>query len=876
MASLRKRFSRWALGESDQKQDKSVDTKTKRGSLDSGYYSSTSKQWNETSDRPSNEKFLKSPPGKLHKALSMTFDYLADTVRQGASSLHQDPEKKEDPETPIFTTPKETPKKPSRRSSLFSSVRSRRSMFSPKSREVAMEASQVSEQASTPTRVSSEKAPVLDVDIPPPSFNNEGSQRIESQKLEPTAKVLWPSPTKVATGSNDLYINRDDLSLRVRNFVNSALSAPSSPVPAASSHEDKGYIAESESNAERSDGDVFSSPRSHHAPPVQSQSLMGSAGGYEQAAPQVEVDHRSNLPSSMFVPPRLSSNMDPKSPARAFLGRCHSETTIFGGCLPSDVYEADAEVSEESPNDTPNMGSRALWERVRADRDRRYRAAIEGDANSDVDAPLQGQSPDWPKSSAASSQAQTSPQYESSSSPIIGSPTPGGVLRYAVEAANRCCGSRLPSETESQSKRLEKELPTALSTQDQTLADPKTQDNQKTLSDSNSESSDDAAYHLFSILQPDDAYEAGLRAAGLSAAPHAGHSWASIETLGQSSVTLNTLTRCSTPANHRRSASNISEATTDSCAITTNSPSCWSASLPYRSLHMRSEPSGLASPDMTALNNPENSEIPIRGPADTSIEALSSKNPGSDPAQEKPLPSPIKTHNESLTIAEDSKSQLVVEDKVGTPHKTFNASRLPLFDSPSPSQSSLKGKSSLRQKKNKRRVPREMRAYAANRLPLSEAKGNIAKREEDLEKLGSPQFSVRQFDYQQSSGDYSPYPGHQLDPVSYMGTPPPKRTTPKSPLSAKELAHLLKNAKADERNNGTEQQSLDKADSSDEMPALVWPEQDFQEEQRGMRCVEVAGFDDPGEHTDKENINPEKRAKAEKPRWRIPSKVTES
>ena len=868
MASLRKRLSKWALGGGDEQIKRPLSMDLPRVSLDSGYHSMTQKG---SSQIPSLLPEQDSPQASrktLHKALSTTFDYLADTVRQGAASFHQQSLEKDDylSEHSEVETPKQTPEKHRRRSSVFSSVRSRKAMFSPKSRKAGLAFSDAPEPPPTPTRVTDEKAPILDVSIPSsPHMHNDSPKGITRSDTVCGTITLWPSPAEVAVGLEDPYIDQDDLSIRVRSFVASTWAASPSAKPDVPTVDDKGYAADIETGAEQSESEAFTPPS--YQPMVSRLSEVSDvpANSQRQETPRARVDDQSGSPRRPLIPPRGSSNARLKS---ATVPQLTSDLPGSKHCTDrsaSDVYEADAECSETSPRAIPSMGSRIKFELVRADRDRRYLAAMVDNVHSVGDSPAQVELPKSPEAS---------PKSEAIGERIPRAPSPKGAFRYDVEAAEKRSGMELSEEQDKVSSLSEEQLASCLLSMgfgiDDAMAfgiDKGPNFDGLLVSDSETEISENSPSQNPQYPQPEDAYDAGMRAAGLS-----GRSYSRLppSALSQSlgmSTSVNPA-RSSIPVGHSRSASNLSDVTDDSCAVTTSSLSC-DAPPPFPSLHVRSEAADPTLTDLDAFHNAEKEDIPLTGPANTGFKILSPggaalKSAGEDAVSA--MPDDHLFYAVSFAVFEDNIASQKVELQETTPQKVFTAARLPDFGSPcSPcsSGSSTRSRRTIRPKKKTRGRP-----------PFTEMTGNAIKRETGPLKVHPSQFRVKHF--KSLSGDSSSYAGHELDPVSFAAPPSQEDVIP-SPQSDKKAVCFAKDVEIIGHDGGLGRDSMDAEDLNDGRVIKRDVDRELEEKRdlaltRLMRRLTSGDLRE--QVREKENI--EELFKADKPRWRVPSKVTDA
>jgi len=628
MASLRKKFSKWTLGEQQSRSSKGINV----------------------------EESAPVAPRKLHKALSTTFNYLANTVRQGATYIYRETETADLTQWSDGGTIEETPKKLRRRSSFFSSVRSRRVLFSPKGRDAGVESPRMpptwtadggarspkrplirtsGSSDSAPTLVRSRKssecptlvcmtdgtAPTLDVQKPDSSWPVDTIFRVRSSSV---VSKQW---TSAHIGNmEDPFISRDDLSARARNLITSE------PPPKSNNQyvEDTGYVAESESEAEQS--------------------------GTEGFSPVIAPGPPASKPAS-----------------RPYVGIIQSQIRQNNRSLPSDVYEADAELSETSLEVTPSMGSRTVFEHGLADRTRRYLAAIGHDTEYD--------------------NLSADPQFPQS--PTI-------VPTHSV--------------VDSLDQRLTDCEIMALGANDQ-----ESQGGQQESSNSDTDFSDSSPLKHAALMAQEDAYGAGMRAAGIVCPSYSGQPFSTV--------------------------SEASDVTSDSCAVIMSSSSR-DAPPPFPVLHVGSEPARQSmSAESNVLNATDKDEIPSAAPTNIGLHP-------SSPASFATAGDKVATD----TPRSDS-----------SPQRLFNAARLPSFGSPSIG-SSPKSKRALRRQRKATRRATVSKSFEIDTMK-SASRGELD---------SQPLFSVKHFE--PTIGDPPPYAGHELDAVDNisqrkMACPPPRRET---------------------------------------------------------------------------------------------------
>ena len=436
-------------------------------------------------------------PRKLHKAISSTFSgamqAFSNTVRATTSYLYPTTGEPELPSSEWAEC--ETPKKESRQSSVMSSLRSRKQRFTPRASGTKIESP---ETQPSPVPVTQDESPALDVEIPDPSLSYEhmgkvsvsnGSQLLAGVKLPPGPKNLWPRPTRLTTeqisGKNrrriphnliskvdDPYVEPKDRLQHDLFFTSSSKFDLEHTPPGSNKRymsDDKGYLSEAESNAEASGADEMSpayfehvalgSPEartslpSHHKKPVASHVHgASSASPYEKTISSMPSTPLGSEPSKLkdldgtaeqtpsLEPPnrRFSRQTSSLEDGLNALSPKHrpattSKSKSLGRQLPSDVYDADVETLESS------MGSRAVWECNRADRDRRYKQIFhtapdtESDKESSPELELK-RSPSRKSVRYADEPVQSKASVEGSEpEPVY----PTSDLRYAVEAIER-------------------------------------------------------------------------------------------------------------------------------------------------------------------------------------------------------------------------------------------------------------------------------------------------------------------------------------------------------------------------------------------------------------------------------------------------------
>ncbi len=678
MASLRKRFSKWTLGEQPLPSSNDINI----------------------------EDSAKASPKKLHKALSTTFNYLANTVRQGATYIYHEPETEGLSQNSDGGPPEETPKKHRRQVSFYASVRTRKHLprgqnsavrspsrcmtSSPNGQDgearsperQSIRTSESSDNAPTLVRsreasdcptlicVNDETAPTLNVQLPEASWPVKPAIDVTSPSEITVHRLSLPFGNQTDDPlMEDPFISRDGLSPQLCNFL--SLDCPNAK---AQSGEDTGYVAESESGADQSGIDDFSPACLRYVAPGSPQAEASKACNRPHRS--AHVHSTENCGSPVIIPHRGSSATAVKPTSQSFVGIVQSPARQDLLRLPSEVYEADAELSETGPEVTPSMGSRTMFEHGLADRSRRYLAVIGQNTGSDDNTSTKGQ-------------------------------------------CSR--SSRVESLSLMLSKRLTDDDIMTLGTSDMDY-----QDIQLMSSNSDTDVSGSSPLRHAALLTQEDAYGAGLRAAGIVSPSSRQPASPVSEQAGRNlSKTLAKLV--SLPAGHWRTVSNNGDMTTASCAIATSSSSCEAApSFPI--LHELSEPARPSmSADDIALNATENVKIPVVRPANTEIHLSSPATPGETNATNTPV--------------SDS-----------SPHRVFNAARLPSFGSPS-NCSLPKSKRALRQqKKAKRKVAFTSPTEVDTMESPSLGGGNR-----------QPLFSIKHFE--PTKGEPHPYAGHELDAI---------------------------------------------------------------------------------------------------------------
>ena len=432
---------------------------------------------------------------KLHKAISTSFSgamqAFSNSVRSTTSYIYPTAGEPELPSSEWAEC--ETPKKLSRRASIMSSVRSRKQRCTPRTSDAKIE-SPVLPQSPVPVRQG--KAPALQVEIPNPCLSYEslgrtslpkGAQLLAGVKLPAGPKNLWPGPTRltvdqasgnnrketvhpVSSDFNDPYLEQEDKLQSGLSSITSvselALESSSPEINHRYQSDDKGYSSEMESNADVSDSDGLALACLKYVAAGSPDARTSSPYHHKDLAPPRDHVASSASPPRKTISPRMSSSvpsgLKPSKPetldgiaeqaASLHLpGHCASFeddcNPLFQSCddtmtlkarspykrLPPDVYDADAESLESS------MGSRAAWDRHRADRERRYMEVIDMAPNTESDEEV---GPELElKRSPSKKRVHYAEELVQGTDDIEGSKStpryPIGALCYAVEAIDR-------------------------------------------------------------------------------------------------------------------------------------------------------------------------------------------------------------------------------------------------------------------------------------------------------------------------------------------------------------------------------------------------------------------------------------------------------
>lgn len=477
-----------------------------RDSIDSGYHSMIAKPKDGCQDTDcqantfitsGTESSRELSPRKLHKAISSTFSgamqVFSNTVRSTTSYIYPTAGEPELPSSEWAEC--ETPKKQSGRSSIMSSVRSRKQWSTPRASGAKFESPEILQ---SPVPVARSKSPALEVEIPNPSLSYEpfgkvsvssGSQLLADVKLPAAPKNLWPGPTRLtveqASGNErrgfphnavskveDPYVEQGDKLEHPFSFINSSFNfelESTSPEPnKRHMGDDKGYLSEAESNAEISETDGLSpaclkyvapgspearasSPCRHEDPATSHLHIAPSAT--LQASPSqtssMPSGSRPSKPETLDGTSEQTASPEPSnrrfghqvsSPEDGLNALCPSrrptittKTRLHNRLLLSDVYDADAEAFDS------RMGSRAAWERHRADRERRYMQIVDmaSETESDEDTVPELELKRSPAKEPVHSAEEIVQRTVNPKRPESAHGYPPSDLRYAVEAIER-------------------------------------------------------------------------------------------------------------------------------------------------------------------------------------------------------------------------------------------------------------------------------------------------------------------------------------------------------------------------------------------------------------------------------------------------------
>ena len=494
---LRKSMSSlWGLYDQDQSRQDSASTKPLRISYDSSQKSmSTALNSIDThveAEEPSKER---SPQTFLKR--------WSNTIRSAAAMLHYEEDEADyslagSATPPVSTTPKKQSQRSPLRSSTWSrsftrSRRLRRELFFHNPNE------DTPEKSDSPASISREPAPVLNVDIPGLSFaasmervtmgrSQSPEAALKSQKA---ARLLWPGPTVIPAGEKPTFKDVEDPYIEsltdsfgnLRQPPQDHLATSNPPYEDAKRFyfsDDKGYLSEVESNAERHAGedsspavtaspnsmnpstdDRYSNDRAHrvrfsslHA--IHHESKLGKERDASVTVPDLSANN-SEIPRNSEWPPIPRTSSLKKGlnllPAKNH-GLLHPSPKLDVKRISSEAYEADAETSETSPKPSKASAFWDQWDRSRAERNRRYAALMANEPSTESD--LESQNELELKRTNAHEHV-----YESSepaaSVPNLGAAQPqnktfDGELHYAVEAIEKTDGVQIEKSIESQSQ----------------------------------------------------------------------------------------------------------------------------------------------------------------------------------------------------------------------------------------------------------------------------------------------------------------------------------------------------------------------------------------------------------------------------------------
>ncbi len=349
MASIRKKLS-MALGmngEGSPSTSKASSMDLNRSSIDSGYHSMIAKSKRGSQDSlrqvttfvtSGTESSPEPSPRKLRKSISTTFSgamqAFSNTVRSTTSYIYPTVGEPE-----LFSSEWaecETPKKQSRRSSIMSSVRSRKQRFTPRAAGAKIESPEMLQSSMLATQ---EKAPALDVKIPNPSFSNESTEQVSTSggspslagvKLPMTPKNLWPGPTRLTTNQtsdngkqvmlhfispslDDPYVEQGDKFQHGLSFITTpskfGLESPSPKTKKCCMGDEKEYLSEVESNADISEFNGLSPACLNYPAPGSTEA--GISSPYRREDPIVSHDllASSTFPRKGIIAPQTSSSV---------------------------------------------------------------------------------------------------------------------------------------------------------------------------------------------------------------------------------------------------------------------------------------------------------------------------------------------------------------------------------------------------------------------------------------------------------------------------------------------------------------------------------------------------------------------------------------
>ena len=660
-------------------------------------------------------------PRKLHKAISTTFSEamqaFSNTVRSTTSYIYPSAGEPELPSSEWAEC--ETPKKESRRSSIMSSIRRRNSRVTPRALEAKLESPELPQ---SPSPMTQERAPAIDVEIPSASISrvdldkgptSTGSQLLAGANPPAGSKNLWPGPTRLTVDQaskkdkqeslhstfskvDDPYLEEGDRFQDGFFITNSEsefeLESPSFKIGMHHRGDDKGYFSELESNADVSEFDELpqaslkdvaqvstefktNSPCSNKDPAASHIHVASSAPPCQRAISSPmssSLSSRSGLSKAETLHGTAEQTASVQPPSRTSSHHCTSVGDGLNSLLPScdyakprslyerqasDVYDADAESLNSS------MGSRAAWDRHRAERERRYMEIVDMLRSIESD---EGEGPTG-STPSTESDGEVGTELELKRSP---SKKPVHFSTPPVDLSP----SKVALPSSSESSPLD------------SLAVPK---HTVMIKFADGELGTFEAGNLYS--QSFRCLSSGFTDVSENA---------SREQLEAGSPQPKLRSRNGTPFEHSRTASFFSDITDDSCAVTTHSPSC-NVPPPFPSLHVRSEPARRSPSAIDALATHGDEPIRIAGPANAGIKSTPSPFDGSgdrvDEAESNILsPKTLDGANSPDTCAQTTLLELhdLQTPSPGTmssiqspisnaPQETFNAARSPSLVSPS-------------------------------------------------------------------------------------------------------------------------------------------------------------------------------------------------
>jgi len=744
MASLRKRVSRWMLRSSEDSDTSSVKTSSKnssmdvnRESLDSGYHSLRALE-NQDSVLPRAEETPTSVPRKLPKALSTTFTYLSDTIRSGATYMYGEPGNEEHSSLEWSELESQTPRKHlRRRSSLFSSVRRRRTLQNSPTPNAPDESL---DESPTPRIVTNEAPTLDDVVIPISDFRDKrrvttgAAALITGHKL-PVSTKIWPKPVRVAVG---------DISSRHTSFYD-PFSPPSGKASAVYSYSNTDPVPSGGRHSFLASGpatSTFSDPSKGY--------LSNERGCYAEVESDPEQSESESFPAGLKGR-HLAASESPKylmhptsyksSPADLYASQ-GSPTTLghrpVESSLPATVYGGDAEFGDFSEGSPPSMGSRAVWEQRRAARQQRYLALsplARAKTLSD-----DGIEPDLQLSRSPKKAPFDQPDHQDTQ--IRGS------LRLAVEAidsksglvydledssqetdpvnvdpleATDCTEAETPPEPPSNEvgrsvgRDLKPKMPSKCLTKNNIVAS----ELDANLEGQKARQQCSQAYDLSALT--DSAQRHALQSSSASDATP------SLLMNASPSTSLFSRPRLATPFKHKRVESGFSDITDNDCALTTQTPPSIPSAFPI--LHVRSSPV-VADPKMfEALHAHKDGEIPIAGP----------NNLGFSPSVKQSLPE---------------------LERVGSSPWAGSSPNIsvPNFDSLSSDSQPFTGTAFLFQPKT---TPTTKPTPIRKRTPMGEISENVQSIRKPSTPDTKPEYSISQFSPKAEAT--TQYTGHELE-----------------------------------------------------------------------------------------------------------------